>query len=134
VPLAIESEDKAALMDSLILCKFLRGVFSDFCAEAAEMLRLVTGWDVTAEELRQTAKRIVTAKKEFNIRAGWTPAEDTLPERLLSEALPEDERAQLSSERLQTLVQAYNRARGWTAEGWLTSCHAATTTECGTME
>jgi aldehyde:ferredoxin oxidoreductase len=119
VPLAIETENKAALMDSLILCKFLRGVFADFYSEAAEMLRLVTGWDVTAEELRRTAACIVTAKKEFNIRAGWTPAEDTLPERLLSEALPEDERAQLSPERLRTLVQAYNRARGWTVEGWL---------------
>ena len=29
-PLAVETEDKAALMDSLILCKFLRGVFADF--------------------------------------------------------------------------------------------------------
>jgi aldehyde:ferredoxin oxidoreductase len=117
--LAIETEDKAALMDSLILCKFLRGVFSDFFAEAAEMLRLVTGWDVTATELRQTAARIVTAKKRFNILAGWTPAEDTLPDRLLSDALPEDARAQLSRERLAALVTAYNQARGWSAEGWL---------------
>src|SRR5947209_5308721 len=81
--LAIETEDKAALMDSLILCKFLRGIFRDFFAESAEILRLVTGWDVSAEELRQTARRIVTAKKRFNILAGWTPAEDTLPDRLL---------------------------------------------------
>jgi aldehyde:ferredoxin oxidoreductase len=119
VPLAIETENKAALMDSLILCKFLRGVFGDFYAEAAEMLRLVTGWDVDADELRATAARIVTAKKRFNILAGWTPAEDTLPERLLSEALPEDPRAQLSPERLATLVEAYNRARGWTSDGYL---------------
>ena len=118
VALAIETENKAALMDSLILCKFLRGVFRDFYAEAAEMLRLVTGWDVTADELRTTAARIVTAKKRFNILAGWTPAEDTLPDRFLDEALPEDARAQLSSERLAMLVEAYNRARGWTAEGW----------------
>ncbi len=80
---AIETEDKAALMDSLILCKFLRGVFSDFYAEAAQMLRLVTGWNVTADELRMTARRIVAAKKLFNIRAGWVPGEDTLPARLL---------------------------------------------------
>jgi aldehyde:ferredoxin oxidoreductase len=117
--LAIETEDKAALMDSLILCKFLRGVFCDFFAEAAEMLRLVTGWDVTAAELRQTAARIVTAKKRFNILAGWTPAEDTLPDRLLCDALPEDARAQLSRERLAALVAAYNQTRGWSAEGWL---------------
>ena len=117
--LAVETEDKAALMDSLILCKFLRGVFSDFYAEAAEMLRLVTGWDVAADELRATAARIVTAKKRFNILAGWTPAEDTLPDRMLRQALPEDARAQLSPERLAALVRAYNDARGWTSEGWL---------------
>ena len=117
--LAIETEDKAALMDSLILCKFLRGVFSDFFAESAEMLHLVTGWDVTADELRATAARIVTAKKRFNIRAGWTPAEDTLPDRILNQPLPEDARAQLSPARLSALVEAYNLERGWTADGWL---------------
>jgi aldehyde:ferredoxin oxidoreductase len=119
VALAIETENKAALMDSLILCKFLRGVFRDFYAEAAEMLRLVTGWDVTSDELRTTAARIVTTKKHFNILAGWTPAEDTLPDRILSKPLPDDARAQLSHERLATLVRAYNEARGWTPEGWL---------------
>lgn len=116
---AIETEDKAALMDSLILCKFLRGVFSDFFAESAEMLRLVTGWDVTDEELRTTARRIITAKKRFNVLAGWTPAEDTLPARLLRQPIPEDPQSQLAPERLQALVQAYNAARGWTPEGWL---------------
>ena len=116
--LAVETEDKAALMDSLILCKFLRGVFDDFFAEAAEMLRLVTGWDTSAAELRETAQRIVTAKKRFNILAGWTPAEDTLPARMLQQSLPEEDRAQLSPERLQTLVTAYNQARGWSREGY----------------
>ena len=80
-------------MDSLILCKFLRGVFADFYSEAAEMLRLVTGWDVTAQELRTTAGRIVTARKRFNIRAGWTAEEDTLPPRLLDRALADDPQA-----------------------------------------
>jgi aldehyde:ferredoxin oxidoreductase len=132
VELAIETENKAALMDSLILCKFLRGVFSDFYAEAAEMLRLVTGWDVSADELRVTATRIVTAKKRFNIAAGWTPAEDTLPERLLRDALPEDVRAQLSPQRLLALIEAYNIARGWTPEGWLSTERMSTSIACGT--
>lgn len=115
--LAIETENKAALMDSLILCKFLRGVFTDFYAEAAHMLRLVTGWDVTSAELKQTAERIVTAKKLFNIRAGWTPAEDTLPARMLSRALGDDPAAQLTKEQLQAAISAYNLARGWTLTG-----------------
>lgn len=116
--LAVETEDKAAIMDSLILCKFLRGVFEDYFAETAEMLALVTGWDVTADELRDTAQRIVTAKKEFNVRAGWTPAEDTLPARMLHTPLPDDAQAALSSKRLQQLIQAYNVARGWSADGY----------------
>jgi aldehyde:ferredoxin oxidoreductase len=98
-------------MDSLILCKFLRGVFTDFHAEAAHMLRLVTGWDVTADELRDTARRIVAAKRRFNLLAGWTPAEDTLPDRFLGTALPNDPEALLTRDRLQALVAEYHRQR-----------------------
>jgi aldehyde:ferredoxin oxidoreductase len=110
---AIDTEDKAALMDSMIICKFLRGVFEDFHTEAAQMLRSVTGWDVSAEELRETAKRIVFAKRQFNLLAGWTPAEDTLPERFLSTPLPNDPEASLSRQRLDSLVAEYHRQRGW---------------------
>jgi aldehyde:ferredoxin oxidoreductase len=110
---AIETEDKAALMDSLIICKFLRGVLEDFHTETAQMLHHVTGWDVTAEELRETARRIVSAKRQFNLLAGWTPAEDTLPERFLSTPLPNDPEASLSRERLDNLVAEYHRQRGW---------------------
>jgi aldehyde:ferredoxin oxidoreductase len=110
---AIETEDKAALMDSLIICKFLRGVLEDFHAETADMLRNVTGWDVSADELRETARRIVSAKRQFNLLAGWTPAEDTLPERFLNTPLPNDPEASLSRERLDALVMEYYRQRGW---------------------
>ncbi len=108
---AIETEDKAALMDSLIVCKFLRGIFEDFYGEAAGMLRAVTGWEATGDELRETARRIVAAKRHFNLLAGWTPAEDTLPERFLSTPLPDDPAASLSRSRLNELVAEYHRQR-----------------------
>jgi aldehyde:ferredoxin oxidoreductase len=116
--LAVETEDRAALLDSLILCKFLRGVFGDLFAEAAGLLAAVTGWDVTADELRTTARRIVTAKKLYNVREGWTRAEDTLPKRFLSEALPAGSReALLPRARLDAMIAAYYAARGWDGEG-----------------
>lgn len=120
IPAAIQTEDEATVMDALILCKFLRGVFSDKLAEMAEMLELVTGWNVTADELQQTAGRIVTARKWYNIRQGWTPAEDTLPRRFLSEELPDgaSRGAVLSRAQLQSLITAYNLARGWSADGF----------------
>lgn len=120
VEAAIATENEAAIIDSLILCKFLRGVFADKFAEMAEMLRLVTGWDLTAEELQQTARHIVDLKKQYNIEQGWTPAEDTLPERFLTSALSEGASAgaALPRERLERLIRAYNLQRGWSAEGY----------------
>ena len=123
--LAIETEDKAALMDSLILCKFLRGVFDDFYGEAAEILRLVTGWEVTADELKETAQRIVAVKKLFNIRAGWTPEEDTLPARFFETPLADDPSASLSRQQLVSAVAAYHCGRGWSDEGYLPTEHLA---------
>ena len=118
---AVETEDRAALMDSLILCKFLRRALDDFYAEAALMLGLTTGWDVTTDELRATARRIVNTRKRYNIREGWTPAEDTLPRRFLSEAIEGgvSAGARIPEERLAAMVRAYNLVRGWTPEGWV---------------
>jgi aldehyde:ferredoxin oxidoreductase len=110
---AIETEDKAALMDSLIICKFLRGVFEDFYSEAADMLHRVSGWDATADELRETARRIVATKRQFNLMAGWTVDEDTLPARFLDTPLPNDPTAMISRQQLEALVTEYHRQRGW---------------------
>lgn len=120
---AIDTEDRAALIDSLILCKFLRGVFSDLYAESAELLSAVTGWDVTAAELHRASQRIVTAKKLFNIREGWTAAEDTLPKRMLAEGLPTGAGpgAALTCTRLQEMILAYYRDRGWNHDGQVPS-------------
>lgn len=114
--LAVATEDRAALMDSLILCKFLRGVFDDFFAETAALLRLVTGWGVTAAELHTSAQRIVTLKKLYNQREGWTAAEDTLPPRFVTETMVTNQ-ASLPRPRLQAMIQAYYRARDWDSAG-----------------
>jgi aldehyde:ferredoxin oxidoreductase len=114
VAAAIDTEDRAAVMDSLILCKFLRGVFTDPFAEWAALLSGVTGWDVTGAELRQTARRIVMAKRVYNIREGWQPADDWLPDRLLTEplTLPSGRVAALTPQRLRAMIDAYYKARG----------------------
>ncbi len=120
---AIHTEDEAAVLDSLILCKFLRGVFDDRFAELVDLLTPITGWDVTADELSQIARRIIHAKKLYNIRQGWTPDEDTLPPRFLTEKLSDGASAgaSLSKEQLVALIKLYNRSRGWSDDGWLTA-------------
>jgi aldehyde:ferredoxin oxidoreductase len=77
------------------------------------MLHRVTGWDTTAGELRETARHIVEIKRKFNVLAGWTLEEDTLPERFLHTPLPSDPTAALSRQQLHDLVAEYHRQRGW---------------------
>ena len=116
---AIETEDRAAIMDSLILCKFLRGVFTEPFDEWAALLSAVTGWDTDGPELRQTARRIVLAKRAFNIREGWQPEDDWLPERLLSEpiTIASGRVAALTPGRLRGMIDGYYAARGLDSEG-----------------
>ena len=114
---AIATEDRAAVMDSAILCKFLRGVFDDYYAEIAELLAAVTGWPIVADELRETARRVVNARKCVNEREGWTMAEDTLPARCLSDGPETPGAPSLSRGRLDGMIAAYYRERGWDEGG-----------------
>jgi aldehyde:ferredoxin oxidoreductase len=119
VAAAIETEDRAAVMDSMILCKFLRGVFTDPFAEWAELLSAVTGWDMTGTELRATARRIVMTKRVYNIREGWQPGDDWLPDRLLNEplTLPSGRVATLTADRLRAMIDSYYTMRGLDLQG-----------------
>ncbi len=119
VAAVIETEDRAAVMDSMILCKFLRGVFTKPFDEWAALLRPVTGWDVDGAELRATARRIVALKRAYNVREGWTAADDWLPERLLSEPLEvgSGRTASLTPQRLRGMIDGYYAARGLDMQG-----------------
>ena len=46
-----------------------------------ELLKAVTGWDTGMVEILRVAERIVTLMRLFNIREGFTAADDVLPER-----------------------------------------------------
>ena len=120
--IAAESEDFEAVLDSLIWCKFLRKAFHDFYEESAQVYSMVTGWEMTAHELRRCGERISNLKKLFNIREGWTRADDTLPPRALEEPLPDGVAAGvgLTKEELDYMIAGYYQARGWTADGMIT--------------
>jgi aldehyde:ferredoxin oxidoreductase len=116
---AIVTEDRAAVMDSMILCKFLRGVFEEPFSEWSQLLAAVTGWDVDADELQRTAERIVLAKRLFNLREGWTRDEDWLPERFLSEPLELESgrTATLTPKTLEAMIDGYYDGRALNADG-----------------
>ena len=119
--LVAASEDYAAVLDSLIVCKFLRKCFSDFYGESAELLSKVTGWDCSSDELKSVGERIHNLKKLFNLREGWRVEDDWLPQRLLSEALPTGvaQGVSLSANELREMIAGYYQARGWDKNGFI---------------
>lgn len=117
--LVAASEDFAATLDSLIVCKFLRKCFNDFYSEAADLLTKVTGWSYSAIELHQTGERIHTLKKLFNEREGWEADDDSLPARLVSEALSTGMASGvgLTQTELTEMINSYYSARHWDETG-----------------
>ena len=112
-------EDFSAVLDSLIWCKFLRKAFHDLYEESAAIYERVTGWPMTADDLRQSGERINNLKKLFNIREGWTRDHDTLPPRVLDETLPTGvaQGVGLNRDDLDMMIGSYYSARGWTEDG-----------------
>ena len=120
--LVAASEDFASVLDSLIICKFLRKCFADFYGEAAELLSKVTGWDYSEIELRRAGERINTIKRLFNQREGWQPKDDWLPPRLLSEALSTGVAigVALTAAELSEMIRGYYQARQLDKDGFVT--------------
>ncbi len=116
----VELEDQAVLIDSLILCKFVRRALDDVYGESARMLAALTGEAVTGDTLRGVAADVHDLKKLFNRREGWHRDEDVLPARFYRGGNAEGagsghggiDRAAFAAARA-----AYYRLRGWDTAG-----------------
>jgi aldehyde:ferredoxin oxidoreductase len=103
----IDYEDRAALFDSLILCRFFRDLI--VWDELGALIAAATGLAMTREELEGLANEVTLATRRFNLREGLTAADDTLPPRLLRESTAEG--MSLGPEDLALMVGEYNAVR-----------------------
>jgi len=117
--LAMEKENFACILDCLVLCKFLRNCFKDFETEVSQLYTMVTGIPLTPEELTEVGERVCNLKKAFNIREGWTKADDWLPPRVLEDPIPSgpSQGSYITPAELRMMIDDYYEARGWTPEG-----------------
>jgi aldehyde:ferredoxin oxidoreductase len=113
----IALEDIYAIIDSYIICKFTRGIYEND-AEMAKVYELVTGIPHTEESINERGNAIVTLSKCFNIREGWTRADDHPPEKFFKEAHTKGpaKGVTLKEDGFQTLLSGYYEARGWDKE------------------
>jgi len=115
-----DMEDTYALIDSLIICKFSRGTYYKGLEEMAKLYTLVTGIDMTAEELKKSGERVNTVARLVNIREGLGRKDDTLPWKVMNVPIPDEgpvKGAVVTQEELDLLLDDYYVSRGWTLEG-----------------
>jgi aldehyde:ferredoxin oxidoreductase len=115
-----DGEDTYALIDSFIVCKFSRGTFYKEMEDMAKLYSLVTGYDMTAEELKKAGERINTVARLINIREGLGRKDDTLPWKVMNMPIPDDgpvKGAVVTQDELDLLLDDYYASRGWTLEG-----------------
>jgi aldehyde:ferredoxin oxidoreductase len=81
---------------------------------AAQNLSAVTGVDrfSSTEELLKIGERIFNLERAFNLREGFTKKQDTLPDRVVKEPMPEGpSKGQIFE--INPLLDEYYRERGW---------------------
>lgn len=103
-------QDLTALVDSSDICLFT--TFAIGLPEISSMLRASTGLKLTDEEFLLVGERIWNLEKLFNLEAGITKEDDTLPPRLLNEALTTGPAKGKVAE-LDIMLGEYYELRGW---------------------
>jgi len=78
-------------------------------------MEAATGLTYTPEQIERVGERINNLARVFNAREGFGRAEDTLPERVLTEPLQSgaSKGHLISKKELQDMLDEYYGARGW---------------------
>lgn len=109
----ILNQNGSSVQDSLVACKFANiAVADEYFARA---LSALTGITYPSGEMLRAGERIWTLERLYNLREGFTRADDTLPPRLLTEPATGNSAGEVSH--LEPMLDEYYRARGWTHEG-----------------
>ena len=107
-------QDLTGLVDSSDICLFT--TFALGLGEISAMLRGATGIEITDDEMLQVGERIWNLERMFNLEAGFTRADDTLPPRLLKEPVMSGEAKGKVAE-LGQMLDRYYENRGWDENG-----------------
>ncbi|MFO7753562.1 MAG: aldehyde ferredoxin oxidoreductase family protein [Desulfobacteraceae bacterium] len=111
---AARMQDMMGIYDSLKICKFVTGTLT--LSELAECHTAVTGIKSTADSLMKAGERIFNIKRLFNFKCGMPGAQDTLPDRILSEPRPAGSAAGKLPD-LSKMLKEYYKARQWDENG-----------------
>lgn len=110
-----------SMMDSVALCQFVYGptwgVYGP--TETIDMIKAVTGWPVTLDELMAVGERRINMMRVFNAREGFTRKEDRLPEKFFKplEGTGPTAGVAIDPEEFERNLDLYYKMNGWTMDG-----------------
>jgi aldehyde:ferredoxin oxidoreductase len=104
-------------LDSAVMCMFL-----PYTPEhMVTLVNAATGWDIDLAEIQAIGRRAVTLSRVFNLREGFTAADDTLPRRFFTPFLKGQARrtVPLDEAAFEEATRTYYRMMGWDQEAGL---------------
>jgi len=110
-----------SMLDSAELCQFVYGPAWTLYgpAETVEMIRAVTRWDMTVEELMAVGERRLHLFRTFNAREGLGRKDDKLPKKFFKQLQGSGPTAgiALTREEVDSAIDHYYKLAGLTADG-----------------
>jgi aldehyde:ferredoxin oxidoreductase len=107
-------QDATAAVDSIGICLF--STFGWGMPDIAPQVQAACEGDWSVEKMLELGERVWTLERQFNMAAGLTAADDTLPKRLLTEeAKTGPAKGRVND--LAKMLPEYYAERGWTVDG-----------------
>jgi aldehyde:ferredoxin oxidoreductase len=121
VRFAYETEVFYSMMDSAELCQFVYGPTWTLYGpgETVEMIKSVTGWDLTVEEIMEVGRRRLDLFRVFNAREGLGRKDDKLPKKFFKQLTGTGPTAgfALTHEEVDSAIDHYYKLAGWNSDG-----------------
>jgi aldehyde:ferredoxin oxidoreductase len=111
-----------AVTDALGVCRFLTAFSSPHglqYRQFARLIRLATGLEISARQLRTIAERIYTLERMLLVGDGISRQDDTLPKRYFEEPIPEGPArgCVIDRKNFDGMLDEYYRLHGWGKDG-----------------
>ena len=116
-------ENIYSVIDSLGICKFICHGFNSpkllGYSHFQELIRLVTGMELSLEELEESALRIVDLERTINNSLGLSIKDDTLPKRYFEEEMKLNlgKGHRIEKDKFDAMLSRYYDLRGWDGDG-----------------
>jgi aldehyde:ferredoxin oxidoreductase len=107
-------QDATAVVDSSGLCLFTTFAWS--LEDIQPQIDAACEGGFSLEKLLQIGERVWNLERDFNLRAGFTAKDDTLPARLLKDGARSGPAKGLTAQ-LDKMLPEYYQLRGWTKDG-----------------